>query len=775
MPEINPDTGLPQDSAGIKPYLQMGNAYQTTGVQRTLYQNVDFNMMNWPQSLLYQALQSGSIAPTLPNPIVGLKLQLPDGDTTVPALGWQSANAVGSGLYRVGVQDFGWVVNSSLVTEWLASEFRINYLTPGSVLFAAANGKVQQNNASFFWDDTIHTLKLPGTQLGTFAANSSGPYAAGTDNARIGEGRALGNPIGNITTVASAGGQTGTFKYAYIEWDVSGNHTGLSPQTTVVAVAQQYAVTVPQQRSGVIARSLCRTKAGGSTFYLLHNFASGDHVHQTIWQDNTADAALVTAVTDADSTMMYKFVANTGSAYGGSFMCTHPDQQGSNAIDLTLLTNNPTDGSLGMDCYGGISARAVTSPALQTRITGVNASAFQYVAYWLDTTDNAAAANVVYSIGPQGQHTLSPNTSALTDPSWFDLRGGIAGNYMTVRVSTALPRAGFYVGTASEPYLGSGITYTGGDTYSYASLPVWRLGNASGSTTIPFKVDVAGTGTVATAISWTNAIAIDTTGKIGFNQIIPRRRLDVLDAGGSAQIRATYTDNAVFVDLKCDSAGQMIMLPTGSNLSVQSTTANTAIIGVSTVGANTSTVSIRAITSNLRNGECQFHASDATPHGWLFVATTGGAVPVTFRGTAPSNSLVVNTSGQVQMAGNSANGQNISIESVSELTTIAAAATTATAIQIPLNAVVFAVSVRVTVIIPTAATFTVTGTTSTTQFDVAGGVAVAAGTTDVGTANCTYKNGAAQTITITPNLVPAANTGRVRVTIHYYKCTPATS
>lgn len=160
MPEINPDTGLPQDSAGIKPYLQMGNAYQTTGVQRTLYQNVDFNMMNWPQSLLYQALQSGSIAPTLPNPIVGLKLQLPDGDTTVPALGWQSANAVGSGLYRVGVQDFGWVVNSSLVTEWLASEFRINYLTPGSVLFAAASGKVQQNNASFFWDNTNFRLGL---------------------------------------------------------------------------------------------------------------------------------------------------------------------------------------------------------------------------------------------------------------------------------------------------------------------------------------------------------------------------------------------------------------------------------------------------------------------------------------------------------------------------------------------------------------------------------------------------------------------------------------
>ena len=114
------------------------------------------------------------------------------------------------------------------------------------------------------------------------------------------------------------------------------------------------------------------------------------------------------------------------------------------------------------------------------------------------------------------------------------------------------------------------------------------------------------------------------------------------------------------------------------------------------------------------------------------------------------------------------NGQGISFAEVDELTTIAAAATTDTAIQIPLNAVVLAVTVRVTVVIPTAATFTVTGTSSGTQFDVAGGVSAAANTTDLGDRNCPYKNGNAQTIRITPNAVPAANTGRVRVTIHYY-------
>ena len=122
-----------------------------------------------------------------------------------------------------------------------------------------------------------------------------------------------------------------------------------------------------------------------------------------------------------------------------------------------------------------------------------------------------------------------------------------------------------------------------------------------------------------------------------------------------------------------------------------------------------------------------------------------------------------------------ANGTYRDQGTISELLTIAAAASSTTTMSIPANAIVYGVSVRVTVAIPTAATFTVTGNASATQFDVAGGVSTVAGTTDAGTANCPYKNGAAQTIKITPNLQPADNTGRVRITIHYYFINPATS
>jgi len=127
-----------------------------------------------------------------------------------------------------------------------------------------------------------------------------------------------------------------------------------------------------------------------------------------------------------------------------------------------------------------------------------------------------------------------------------------------------------------------------------------------------------------------------------------------------------------------------------------------------------------------------------------------------------------------QLSTGLANGQQISYKSLTELTTIAAAATTVTVISIPANVIVKAVQVRVTVVIPTAATFTVIGNTSTTAFNTAA-VAVAAGSTDKGNLNTPYNNGAAQTIRITPNATPADNSGRVRVTIWYEDSIPPTS
>jgi hypothetical protein len=269
-----------------------------------------------------------------------------------------------------------------------------------------------------------------------------------------------------------------------------------------------------------------------------------------------------------------------------------------------------------------------------------------------------------------------------------------------------------------------------------------------------------------------------TGGRVGFHTTGPDAAVDSLSTS-LAQYRATYTDGSVWTDLQCDSSGHFLII---NSSSVSTTSGHNTALTINGLGSGGN--SVGAGLTLIKNGdagrnflrwnqgglhwqtgfragnydwvlEAQFSGTPADDSGWTPViqATTGGDIRLSHQG----------------------NGQNVLFASVTELTTIAAAATTDTAISIPVDAVVMGVTVRVTTAIPTAVTFTVTGTTSATQFDVAGGVSTAANTTDVGTRNCPYKNGAAQTIRITPNAVPANNNGRVRITIHYFKPTPPTS
>lgn len=121
-----------------------------------------------------------------------------------------------------------------------------------------------------------------------------------------------------------------------------------------------------------------------------------------------------------------------------------------------------------------------------------------------------------------------------------------------------------------------------------------------------------------------------------------------------------------------------------------------------------------------------------------------------------------------------ANGQDCGLRQLTELTTIAAAATTDTTIQMPANSIVLSVSVRVTTVIPTAATFTVGDSGSAARFSTAA-VSTAANSTDSGTKAGAYYNSGALSVRITPDLTPANNSGRVRTTIVYLQVTAPTS
>ena len=134
----------------------------------------------------------------------------------------------------------------------------------------------------------------------------------------------------------------------------------------------------------------------------------------------------------------------------------------------------------------------------------------------------------------------------------------------------------------------------------------------------------------------------------------------------------------------------------------------------------------------------------------------------------------VNSDGSINLSQTFANGQSINIKSLTELTTIAAAASTTTTIQMPANTIVLAVAVRVTTVIPTAATFTVGDSGNVARFNTAN-VSVAANSTNVGTKAGAYANVSSTGILITPSAPPIDNTGRVRVTIFYIDVTVPTS
>lgn len=171
---------------------------------------------------------------------------------------------------------------------------------------------------------------------------------------------------------------------------------------------------------------------------------------------------------------------------------------------------------------------------------------------------------------------------------------------------------------------------------------------------------------------------------------------------------------------------------------------------------------------------------------WQIKSTRSGAAPtsslVIRDNSGGFDRVIIDTSGQLmigpEFAGatlfgmSGANGQQFGINMLTELTTIAAAATTDTAIQIPAGANVLAASTRVTVAIPTAATYSVGISGVATLF--ATGVSVAVNTTNAGLITGSVVT-TAQAIRVTPNLTPGTNVGRLRVTIWYMLSTPPTS
>ncbi len=402
---------------------------------------------------------------------------------------------------------------------------------------------------------------------------------------------------------------------------------------------------------------------------------------------------------------------------------------------------------------------------LENVTSGIDLTACGSLALWKNTSAsrNTAVGGSALAFTTIGGSNTGIGVDALYTNTTGDKCTGIGDNALfnqTVQPASENTALGYQAGYAITTgdhclFLGSNANASSG-TLSYAGA-IGAGASVSANNCLAIGAAAGGAAAVDVVIGGTSASA----------------RLHLVKT--TTQLRLSY-DGSNQADFLVGSTGKVTITPNGNALIVSSATANCQIQSISSIsGPVVSTVTMQATTSNGLSGECQFLIGDASPYRWAFVASAASKVPFIVSAAAPTNSLVVGTSGEVQMSGNTANGQTLSHESVSELTTIAAAATTDTAIQIPAGAVVLGVSVRVTVVIPTAATFTVTSTTGGTGFNTGTNVSTAANTTDAGTKAGAFYQAAASTIRITPNATPGNNSGRVRVTIHYYKVTPATS
>lgn len=182
------------------------------------------------------------------------------------------------------------------------------------------------------------------------------------------------------------------------------------------------------------------------------------------------------------------------------------------------------------------------------------------------------------------------------------------------------------------------------------------------------------------------------------------------------------------------------------------------------------------------NGGNSINAAQQLTAGTNIFAGSAGVIGFSNRArwTSPSDGKIdfTNAASTTTISidtGAAGNGQSFNlVNTLTELTTIAAAAFTDTTIQIPARASVLGVSVRVTTEIPTAATFTVGDAGLASRYSTTT-VETAAGSTNSGNAWIGYVSSGPLAIRITPNLTPANNSGRVRVTLYYYTITPPTS
>ena len=243
--------------------------------------------------------------------------------------------------------------------------------------------------------------------------------------------------------------------------------------------------------------------------------------------------------------------------------------------------------------------------------------------------------------------------------------------------------------------------------------------------------------------------------------------IGIIDSGGD--------HNITFDTASDEAANRTLTIPAlGGNKTLalidlaQTFTADQTFTG----GANA--VTVGSPTTADATADAILAASATTQTPLVVQALASQSVPLT-EWQASDGAVVADLTAGGAFKVGTANSAYCRLQSISEEITIDAAATSVSATNLlPADSFIVGIVGRVTTVIPTAATFDV-GATGVSANGVADDIAVAAGTQFNSLAHATqlapFAQNAANTLTITPNLTPGDNTGRLRVTVFYYDLT----
>ena len=178
------------------------------------------------------------------------------------------------------------------------------------------------------------------------------------------------------------------------------------------------------------------------------------------------------------------------------------------------------------------------------------------------------------------QSTINVGSSA-NDGTGDTLRSAMqkVNSNFTELYGTIFSFNGNQFGTSSSTnvYIKSGAPLTNSVLYG-SSSGNWTVGSTGNLTADTARTVTTTTGALTLASGSSHIIATPTS-NFGIGTTGPDRKLDVLDAGGSAQFRTTYTDGSVYTDyqtlsggstLISDSSGRMLNSTVVNNTSVSS-------------------------------------------------------------------------------------------------------------------------------------------------------------------------------------------------------------